>query len=112
LVERNISPPSPPENELAEEDVGVASPFWICSVTELILIDSLADVAGTQEPIYGPEAIQPVTKQAENIPYTELTKDDLKWIAPQHTCVETQTFYVMADNGALCFIQVIYSNVM
>lgn len=79
---------------------------------ELILIDSLADVAGTQEPIYGPEAIQPVTKQAENISYTELTKDDLKWIAPQHTCVETQTFYVMADNGALCFIQVIYSNVM
>jgi hypothetical protein len=79
---------------------------------KLTAIDSLADVAGTQEPIYGPEAIQPVTKQAEKTPYTELTKNDLKWKAPQHTCVETQTFYLMADNGALCFLQVIYSNVM
>lgn len=67
-------------------------------------------MAGTQEPIYGPEAIQPVTKQAEKTPYTELTKEHLKWRAPQYTSVETQTFYMMADNGALAWVQVIYNN--
>lgn len=71
----------------------------------------MANVAGTQEPIYGPEAIQPVTKQTEKTPYTVLKKEDLKWRAPQYTSVETQTFYIMADNGALAWVQVIYSNV-
>lgn len=72
---------------------------------------SLASVAGTQEPVYGPDAIQSVARQAESTPYTELTKDDLQWRAHQYTCVETQTFYVMADNGTLAMVQVIYSNV-
>lgn len=72
---------------------------------------SLANVAGTQEPIYGPDAIQSVSRQAETTPYTELKKKDLKWRAPQYTSVETQTFYVMADNGGLAMLQVIYSNV-
>ncbi|EKG10686.1 Histone H4 [Macrophomina phaseolina MS6] len=71
----------------------------------------LANVAGTQEPIYGPDAIQPVTKQAAETPYTELQKDDLKWVAMESTCVETQTFYLIADNGRLGMAQVIYSNV-
>ncbi|KAF2083621.1 oxidative stress survival, Svf1-like protein [Saccharata proteae CBS 121410] len=71
----------------------------------------LANVAGTQEPIYGPEAIQPVTKQAQETPYTELTKDDLKWVAMDSTCVETQTFYLMSDSGLIGMAQVIYSNV-
>lgn len=71
----------------------------------------LANVAGTQEPIYGSEAIQPVTKQAAETPYTELQKDDLKWVAMESTCVETQTFYLIADNGRLGMAQVIYSNV-
>lgn len=71
----------------------------------------LANVAGTQEPIYGPEAIQPVTKQAAETPYTELQKDDLKWVAMESTCVETQTFYLTADSGHLAMVQVIYSNV-
>lgn len=75
------------------------------------LKQTLANVAGTQEPIYGPEAIQPVTKQAEKTPYTVLKKEDLKWRAHQYTSVETQTFYIMADNGALAWVQVIYSNV-
>ncbi|CRG84281.1 Survival factor 1 [Talaromyces islandicus] len=71
----------------------------------------LANVAGTQEPIYGPEAIQSVARQAEETPYTELEKEDLKWTAPKYTAVETQTFYAMGDNGGLAMVQVIYSNV-
>ena len=71
----------------------------------------MANVAGTQEPIYGPDAIQSVAKQTQSVPYRELKKDDLKWHAYQYTCVETQTFYVMADDGGLAMAQVIYSNV-
>ena len=73
----------------------------------------LADVAGTQEPVYGPEAIVSVTKQAEdaNTPYTESTKDDLKWKAMDSSCVETHTFYMHSDAGKLGIAQVIYSNV-
>ena len=73
----------------------------------------LADVAGTQEPDYGPEAIQSVVQQAEqfNIPYTESTKDDLKWKAMDSSCVETHTFYMHSDDGKLGIAQVIYSNV-
>ncbi|KAJ5832376.1 oxidative stress survival Svf1-like protein [Penicillium riverlandense] len=76
------------------------------------LKSTLSAVAGTQEPIYGPEAIQPVTKQAETTPYTVLTRDDLRWRAYQYTNVETQTFYAMADNGTLVFVQIIYSNIV
>lgn len=71
----------------------------------------VANVAGTQEPIYGPSAIQSVAEQAEQVPYTELQKDDLKWAAMTSTCVETQTFYLMADSGHVGMAQVIYSNV-
>lgn len=75
-------------------------------------MNRLADVAGTQEPIYGPEAIQTVTKQAETErPYTELKKEDLKWTVLDHSCVETQTFYMHSDKGQLGMAQVIYSNV-
>ncbi len=72
----------------------------------------LANVAGTQEPIYGPSAIKSVAVEAETTPYTELTRDDLKWEVMESTSVETQTFYFMADNGQLAFAQVIYSNVV
>ena len=68
-------------------------------------------MAGTQEPIYGPSAIGSVAKQAESIPYTELKIEDLKWTAMESTCVETQTFYMMADTGHVGMAQVIYSNV-
>ncbi|KAF4549163.1 Survival factor 1-like protein [Elsinoe fawcettii] len=71
----------------------------------------LANVAGTEEPTYGPSAIQTVTEQAKTTPYTELTRDDLKWIVKDGTCVETQSFYFTADNGHLGLAQVIYSNV-
>ncbi|KAI0152494.1 oxidative stress survival, Svf1-like protein [Hypoxylon sp. NC0597] len=72
---------------------------------------TLANVVGTEEPIYGPSAIKSVAEDAKKTPYTELTRDDLKWAAMDSTCVETQTFYFMADSGHLAFAQVIYSNV-
>lgn len=68
-------------------------------------------MAGTQEPIYGPSAIRSVAEQAKSVPYTELTRDDMKWEAMDSTCVETQSFYLMADSGHLALAQVIYSNV-
>ncbi|KAL2258426.1 hypothetical protein VTK26DRAFT_8277 [Humicola hyalothermophila] len=71
----------------------------------------LANVAGTQEPIYGPSAIKSVAEEAKETPYTELTRDDMKWQVMESTCVETQTFYFMAEGGQLAFCQVIYSNV-
>ena len=71
---------------------------------------SLASVAGTQEPIYGPEAIRSVAQQ--EVPYTVLSKEDLRWRAYQYTNVETKTFYIMADNGTLVFVQIIYSNIV
>lgn len=74
-------------------------------------INRVANVAGTQEPIYGPSAIQSIAKQAETRPYTELKKQHLKWEAMDSTCVETQTFYFTADSGHLGLAQVIYSNV-
>ncbi|KAK5660376.1 hypothetical protein OQA88_12917 [Cercophora sp. LCS_1] len=72
----------------------------------------VANVAGTQEPIYGPSAIKSVAEEAETTPYTELTRDDLKWVALDSTCVETQSFYFMSNEGQLAFAQVIYSNVV
>ena len=58
---------------------------------------SLSAAVGTQEPIYGPEAIHSVAKQAGETSYTELSKDQLRWKAFQYTNVETKTFYIMAD---------------
>lgn len=75
-------------------------------------IFSLASVAGTQEPEYGPDSIQSVAKQTEAVRFTEMTKEHLRWKAYQYTNVETQTFYITADNGALVMIQVIYSNIV
>jgi hypothetical protein len=69
-------------------------------------------VVGTEEPIYGPDAIQSVAKQTELTPYTDVNKEILRWRAYSYTNVETQTFYIMADNGTLVFVQVIYSNIV
>ncbi|KAJ5370856.1 Survival factor 1 [Penicillium cataractarum] len=75
------------------------------------LKSTLSAAVGTQEPIYGPEAIQSVAQQASETPYTVLSKDQLRWKAYQYTNVETQTFYIMADDGNLFMVQVIYSNI-
>ncbi|KAK1771321.1 oxidative stress survival, Svf1-like protein [Phialemonium atrogriseum] len=71
----------------------------------------LANVAGTQEPIYGSSAIKSVAEEAKETPYSELTRDDLKWKGMESTCVETQTFYFTSDSGHFGMAQVIYSNV-
>lgn len=68
-------------------------------------------MAGTQEPEYGPSAIRSVAKEAEEVPYTELGRDDFKWQELETTNVETQTFYFFTDGGEIGIAQVIYSNV-
>ncbi|KAH6882783.1 putative cell survival pathways protein [Alternaria novae-zelandiae] len=72
---------------------------------------TLAAVAGTQEPEYGPDAIQPVGKKGGEPAYTELAKKDLKWVTLDYTNVETQTFYLFTDAGHKGFLQVIYNNI-
>ena len=72
---------------------------------------SLANVVGTEEPIYGPSAVRSVAEDAKTTPYTELTRDDMKWAVLDSTSVETQTFYIMADDGSLVMVQLIYSNI-
>lgn len=71
----------------------------------------LANVVGTEEPEYGPTAIQPVTNQIAKVPYSTLSRDDLKWRVMDTTNVETQTFYFMGDDGTTSMAQLIYSNV-
>lgn len=72
----------------------------------------LANVAGLQEPIYGPDAIRSVAEEAAEVPYTELTREDFKWRAMDSTSVETQTWYFLSDAGDMGMAQVIYSNVI
>ena len=77
-------------------------------------IGRLSTVAGTAEPIYGPEALHSVTKTIADLDKdhkTDITKEDLKWMVLEYTNVETQTFYFTMDNGVLGLAQVIYSNV-
>lgn len=93
-------------NWLKQQQVRSVDP-WCSFVDE----SRVANVAGTQEPEYGPSAIQSVAKQAETTPYTELQPRDLRWAAMESTCVETQTFYLMADSGHIGMTQVIYNNV-
>jgi hypothetical protein len=73
----------------------------------------LSVVAGTAEPEYGPDSIHPVgydIEDNENI-FTDLTLDDMKYISPNHTNVETQTFYFEDEINA-GFAQIIHSNVI
>ena len=75
-------------------------------------ISRLANAVGTEEPIHGPSAIQAVTQQAKEVPYTELKKEDLKWTVMDSTNVETHTFYLMSEQGHIGMAQIIYSNVL
>ena len=72
----------------------------------------MANVAGTQEPIYGPSAIKSVAEEAKETPYTEIVRDDLKWTNMDTTSVETQSFYLMSDSGHMALAQIIHSNVV
>jgi len=76
------------------------------------LQSSVASVTGTAEPIYGSTAIHSVTDRVSNkTPYTELASKDLEWQLPSSSHVETQTFYITADSGHMCFAQIIQSNI-
>ena len=68
-------------------------------------------MVGTEEPEYGPTAIQSVAEQTKTTPYTELTSQDLRWKVLDSTCVATQVFYLMSEEGVNAMAQVIYSNV-
>ncbi len=68
-------------------------------------------MAGTQEPEYGPSAIQSVAEEAKETPYTEIKPQDLTWTAMESTCVETQVFYISSETGPAVFVQLIYNNV-
>lgn len=73
----------------------------------------LSVVAGTAEPEYGPDSIHPVgyDNKDNELPYKSLTIDDLKYVSPNHTNVETQTFY-FEDSKHAGLAQVIHSNVI
>ncbi|KAI1435657.1 survival factor 1 [Xylaria sp. CBS 124048] len=70
---------------------------------------TLANVVGTEEPIYGPSAIKSVAEDAKSTPYTEISRDDLKWATLDQTSVETQVFYFTADSGHIGLAQIVYS---
>lgn len=57
----------------------------------------LSAVAGTAEPEYGPDAIQPITKRIFDTNngkiYRATEPKDFEWLSPNYTNVETQTFY-------------------
>ncbi|KAK9448669.1 oxidative stress survival, Svf1-like protein [Limtongia smithiae] len=72
----------------------------------------LSAVAGTAEPVYGPEAIHAITDSlapGQN-PYADVEKADLEWRDLSFTNVETQVFYLTLATGHVCFVQIILSN--
>lgn len=73
----------------------------------------LSVVAGTAEPEYGPGSIHPVGYDVpdDEKKYNPTTVEDMKYISPNHTNVETQTFY-FEDEVNAGFAQVIHSNVI
>ncbi|EGW34662.1 uncharacterized protein SPAPADRAFT_53101 [Spathaspora passalidarum NRRL Y-27907] len=74
----------------------------------------LSVVAGTAEPEYGADAIQPITKRIVNNQVSRPTvAEDFNWLEPGSTNVETKTFYFTdLKSGSTGFAQVIHSNVM
>ncbi|EPX73672.1 Svf1 family protein Svf1 [Schizosaccharomyces octosporus yFS286] len=76
------------------------------------LQSNISYLTGTAEPVYGAEAIQPVTATVQGVnPYHTLTEDDSRWSTPSNSHVETQIFYIRPRNSNLmCFVQLIHSN--
>ncbi|ORY81328.1 Svf1-like-domain-containing protein [Protomyces lactucae-debilis] len=76
------------------------------------LQSGVAAITGSQEPVYGEEAIHSICATVTpETAYTELDASDYAWIAPEWgSNVETQTFYIAADSGHVCFAQIIHSN--
>ncbi|RLV91228.1 Survival factor 1 [Spathaspora sp. JA1] len=74
----------------------------------------LSAVAGTAEPEYGADAIQPITKRITNNQISRSTTEaDFNWLNPGSTTVETKTFYFTdLKSGSTGFAQIIHSSVM
>ncbi|QPG73738.1 hypothetical protein FOA43_001051 [Brettanomyces nanus] len=73
----------------------------------------LSVVAGTAEPEYGPDSIRPVgsdLKEGEKC-YSDLTREEMHFRAPEYTNVETQVFY-FEDEIWSGFAQIIHSNMV
>lgn len=76
------------------------------------LICSLSSVAGTAEPVYGPEAFQSVlARTKDKNPVSELSPEDYEWTLPKSAHVETSTFYITAETGHAIMCQIIHSKV-
>ena len=72
----------------------------------------IASVAGTAEPIYGPEAFQSVlARTKDQNPVSEPTAEDYEWTLPEQSHVETSTFYITAETGHAVMCQIIHSKV-
>lgn len=74
----------------------------------------ISAVTGLAEPEYGSEYIHPCTERVRGKqPFNETKKADFEWQTPDHTNVETSTFYFTdLDSGYTGFAQVIHSNII
>lgn len=74
----------------------------------------LSAVTGIAEPEYGADYIHTVTERVRGKqPFRETTREDLEWLKPDHTNVETVTFYFSdSDTGIVGFAQIIHSNIV
>lgn len=74
----------------------------------------ISAVTGIAEPEYGKEYIHSVTDRVQGKqPYRETTREDFFWQHPDHTNVETVTFYFSnLKTGVVGFAQIIHSNII
>lgn len=74
----------------------------------------LSAVTGIAEPEYGADYIHTVTGRVRGKqPFRETTRADLEWLKPDHTNVETVTFYFSdIATGIVGFAQIIHSNIV
>lgn len=74
----------------------------------------ISAVTGIAEPEYGSDYIHSVTDRVKGKqPFRETTREDMEWLAPDHTNVETVTFYYSdLKTGIVGFAQIIHSNII
>lgn len=74
----------------------------------------LSAVTGIAEPEYGSDYIHTVTDRVQGKqPFCETSREDFCWLKPDHTNVETCTFYFSdLTTGVVGFAQIIHSNIV
>lgn len=74
----------------------------------------LSAVTGIAEPEYGSDYIHTMTDRVRGKqPFRETTRADFEWLKPDHTNVETVTFYFSdVATGIVGFAQIIHSNIV